>query len=130
DLAVIVASIAYNTWFTKLYCKDMRIGSEVLDQILHTVSKSNSLEELTLDNAGLKADFPQKMASALSENPASVIHSLSLAHNTLDNQGVSNLIQQVCRLNKGLRLLNLSKTSLSSKGRNSRASSLTLFTRT
>uniref|UniRef100_A0A3Q2DWB2 Capping protein regulator and myosin 1 linker 3 n=1 Tax=Cyprinodon variegatus TaxID=28743 RepID=A0A3Q2DWB2_CYPVA len=116
DLAVIVASIAYNTWFTKLYCKDMRIGSEVVDQILHTVSKSNSLEELTLENAGLKADFPQKMASALSENPASVIHSLNLAHNTLDNQGVSNLIQQVCRLNKGLRLLNLSKTSLSSKG--------------
>ncbi|KAM6990188.1 capping protein, Arp2/3 and myosin-I linker protein 3 isoform 2-T4 [Tautogolabrus adspersus] len=116
DLAVIVASIAYNTWFTKLYCKDMKIGSEVVDQVLHTVSKSNSLEELTLENAGLKSDFPQKMASALSENPASVIHSLNLAHNTLDNQGVSNLIQQVCRLNKGLRLLNLSKTSLSSKG--------------
>ncbi|XP_061653768.1 capping protein, Arp2/3 and myosin-I linker protein 3 isoform X2 [Phyllopteryx taeniolatus] len=116
DLAVIVASIAYNTWFTKLYCKDMRIGSEVVDQVLHTVSKSNSLEELTLENAGLKSDFPQKMASALSENPASMIHSLNLAQNTLDNQGVSNLIQQVCRLNKGLRLLNLSKTSLSSKG--------------
>lgn len=30
--------------------------------------------------------------------------------------GVSNLIQQVCRLSKGLRLLNLSKTSLTSKG--------------
>ncbi|XP_028329316.1 capping protein, Arp2/3 and myosin-I linker protein 3 isoform X2 [Gouania willdenowi] len=116
DLAVIVASIAYNTWFTKLYCKDMRLGSEVVDQVLHTVSKSNSLEELTLENTGLKSDFPQKMASALSENPASVIHSLNLAHNTLDNQGVANLIQQVCRLNKGLRLLNLSKTSLSSKG--------------
>lgn len=35
-------------------------------------------------------DFPQKMASALSENPASVIHSLNLAHNTLDNQGSSS----------------------------------------
>ncbi|CAL1580131.1 unnamed protein product [Knipowitschia caucasica] len=116
DLAVIVASIAYNTWFTKLQCKDMRIGSEVVDQVLHTISKSNCLEEITLENAGLKTDFPQKMASALSENPASVIHSLNLAHNTLDNQGVSNLIQQVCRLNKGLRLLNLSKTTLSSKG--------------
>ncbi|CAL8322759.1 unnamed protein product [Arctogadus glacialis] len=116
DLAVIVASMAYNTWFTKLHCKDMRLGSEVVDQVLHTVSKSNSLEELTLENAGLKSDFPQKMASALSENPSSVIHSLNLSHNTLDNQGVSNLILQVCRLNKGLRLLNLSKTSLSSKG--------------
>ncbi|XP_041752444.1 capping protein, Arp2/3 and myosin-I linker protein 3 isoform X4 [Coregonus clupeaformis] len=116
DLAVIVASMAYNTWFNKLYCKDMRIGSEVVEQVLHTVSKSSSLEELTLENAGLKSDFPQKMATALSENPASAIHSLNLAHNTLDNQGVSNLIQLVCRLNKGLRLLNLSKTSLSSKG--------------
>ncbi|KAM3620063.1 uncharacterized protein V6R79_017685 [Siganus canaliculatus] len=116
DLAVIVASMAYNTWFTKLYCKDLRIGSEVIEQVLHTVSKSSSLEEITLENAGLKSDFPQKMSAALSENPASVIHSLNLAHNSLDNQGVSNLIQQVCRLSKGLRLLNLSKTSLTSKG--------------
>uniref|UniRef100_A0A8C6S9N6 Capping protein regulator and myosin 1 linker 3 n=1 Tax=Neogobius melanostomus TaxID=47308 RepID=A0A8C6S9N6_9GOBI len=116
DLAVIVASMAYNTWFTKLYCKDLRIGSEVAEQVLHTVSKSSSLEELTLENAGLKSDFPQKMSTALSENPGSVIHSLNLAHNSLDNQGVSSLIQQVCRLSKGLRLLNLSKTSLTSKG--------------
>ncbi|KAJ0065323.1 hypothetical protein NL108_007057 [Boleophthalmus pectinirostris] len=116
DLAVIVASMAYNTWFTKLYCKDLRIGSEVAEQVLHTVSKSSSLEELTLENAGLKSDFPQKMSTALSENPGSVIHSLNLAHNSLDNQGVSNLIQQICRLSKGLRLLNLSKTSLTSKG--------------
>uniref|UniRef100_A0AAY4D1R9 Capping protein regulator and myosin 1 linker 3 n=1 Tax=Denticeps clupeoides TaxID=299321 RepID=A0AAY4D1R9_9TELE len=116
DLAVIVASMAYNTWFTKLYCKDLRIGSEVIEQVLHTFSKSSSLEEITLENAGLKSDFPQKLSVALAENPASVIHSLNLAHNTLDNQGVCNLIQQVCRLSKGLRLLNLSKTSLSSKG--------------
>nr|XP_055059079.1 capping protein, Arp2/3 and myosin-I linker protein 3 isoform X2 [Misgurnus anguillicaudatus] len=116
DLAVIVAAMAYNSWFTKLYCKDLRVSSEVAEQILHTVSKSSSLEEITLENAGLKADFPQKMATALSENPASVIHSINLAYNSLDNQGVSNLIQQVCRLSKGLRLLNLSKTSLSSKG--------------
>ncbi|XP_060934311.1 capping protein, Arp2/3 and myosin-I linker protein 3-like [Limanda limanda] len=116
DLAVIVASMAYNTWFTKLYCKDLRIGSEVTEQVLHTVSKSSSLEEITLENAGLKSDFPQKMSAALSENPSSVIHSLNLSHNSLDNQGVSNLIQQVCRLSKGLRLLNLSKTSLTSKG--------------
>uniref|UniRef100_A0A8C2GFQ5 Capping protein regulator and myosin 1 linker 3 n=1 Tax=Cyprinus carpio TaxID=7962 RepID=A0A8C2GFQ5_CYPCA len=55
DLAVIVAAMAYNSWFTKLYCKDFRISSEVVEQILHTVSKSSSLEELTLENVGLKA---------------------------------------------------------------------------
>uniref|UniRef100_A0A3Q1ILF4 Capping protein regulator and myosin 1 linker 3 n=1 Tax=Anabas testudineus TaxID=64144 RepID=A0A3Q1ILF4_ANATE len=108
DLAVIVASMAYNTWFTKLYCKDLRIV------ITCSVAPQCVCLFLTVDS--LYRDFPQKMSAALSENPASVIHSLNLAHNSLDNQGVSNLIQQVCRLSKGLRLLNLSKTSLTSKG--------------
>lgn len=35
-------------WFV---CK----GSEVTEQVLHTVSKSSSLEEITLENAGLKS---------------------------------------------------------------------------
>lgn len=38
DLAVIVASIAYNTWFTKLYCKDMRIVTEFLSFYSQTLS--------------------------------------------------------------------------------------------
>ena len=37
-------------WFLPL-CPQ---GSEVLEQVLHTLSKSGSLEELVLDNAGLK----------------------------------------------------------------------------
>lgn len=128
-------------------CVCLLQNSEVVEQVLHTISKSSSLEELTLENAGLKAwdtltlslslsrtclslcislqyilcvwifltaatgflwgvflliffffvhfclvfarrDFPQKMAVALAENPASVLHSLNLAHNAFDNQGV------------------------------------------
>uniref|UniRef100_A0A8C3PER7 Capping protein regulator and myosin 1 linker 3 n=1 Tax=Chrysemys picta bellii TaxID=8478 RepID=A0A8C3PER7_CHRPI len=54
DLALIVAALAYNPWFTRLHCKDLRLGSEVSEQVLHTLSKSHHLEELVLDNAGLK----------------------------------------------------------------------------
>ncbi|TDH06083.1 hypothetical protein EPR50_G00130240 [Perca flavescens] len=97
DLAVIVASIAYNTWFTKLHCKDMRIGFSAKDGV-------SAVREPSL------CDSLSQPGSQHTRQPS------LLAHNTLDNQGVSNLIQQVCRLNKGLRLLNLSKTSLSSKG--------------
>lgn len=65
---------------------------------------------LTLKNTHfhffLSRDFPQKMASALSENPASVIHSLNLAHNTLDNQGtmlysVNSFFPSYCWLSQG-----------------------------
>uniref|UniRef100_A0AAY4AP82 Capping protein regulator and myosin 1 linker 3 n=1 Tax=Denticeps clupeoides TaxID=299321 RepID=A0AAY4AP82_9TELE len=115
DLAVIVASMAYNTWFTKLYCKDLRLGSEVVEQVLHTVSKSCSLEEVTLENAGLKSLVALLRCCPPSAPPP--LHSLlSISSACLCFAGVSNLIQQICRLNKGLRLLNLSKTSLSSKG--------------
>lgn len=50
------------------------------------------------------SDFPQKMASALSENPASVIHSLNLAHNTLDNQGTDPFVLLPSRSGKVCRL--------------------------
>lgn len=39
-------------------------GSEVTEQVLHTVSKSSSLEEITLENAGLKSWVKSSVNSA------------------------------------------------------------------
>uniref|UniRef100_A0A670K9F7 Capping protein regulator and myosin 1 linker 3 n=1 Tax=Podarcis muralis TaxID=64176 RepID=A0A670K9F7_PODMU len=116
DLALIVAALAYNQWFTKLYCKDLRLGSEVAEQVLHTVSKSHHLEELVLDNAGLKTDFALKLACVLAENPNAVLHALTLSHNPLEDKGLSALSQQLLCFPKGLSKLCLSKTSITAKG--------------
>ncbi|MBZ3881323.1 Leucine-rich repeat-containing protein 16B, partial [Sciurus carolinensis] len=93
DLALMVAALAYNQWFTKLYCKDLRLGSEVLEQVLHTLSKSGSLEELVLDNAGLKTDFVQKLAGVFGENGSCVLHALTLSHNPIEDKGLQALGQ-------------------------------------
>ncbi|XP_061445127.1 capping protein, Arp2/3 and myosin-I linker protein 3 isoform X2 [Rhineura floridana] len=116
DLALIVAALAYNQWFTKLYCKDLRLGSEVAEQVLHTVSKSHHLEELVLDNAGLKTDFALKLSCVLAENPHTALHSLTLSHNPLEDKGLSILSQQLLCFPKGLSKLCLSKTSITAKG--------------
>uniref|UniRef100_A0ABM5EJ41 Capping protein, Arp2/3 and myosin-I linker protein 3 isoform X1 n=1 Tax=Pogona vitticeps TaxID=103695 RepID=A0ABM5EJ41_9SAUR len=116
DLALIVAALAYNQWFTKLYCKDLRLGSEVAEQVLHTASKSHHLEELVLDNAGLKTDFALKLACVLSENPNTALHALTLSHNPLEDKGLSALSQQLLCFPKGLSKLCLSKTSITAKG--------------
>ncbi|KAL8177189.1 UNVERIFIED_CONTAM: Capping protein, Arp2/3 and myosin-I linker protein 3, partial [Gekko kuhli] len=116
DLALIVAALAYNQWFTKIYCKDLRLGSEVAEQVLHTVSKSHHLEELVLDNAGLKTDFALKLACVLAENPSTALHALTLSHNPLEDKGLSALSQQLLCFHKGLSKLCLSKTSITAKG--------------
>ncbi|XP_039194020.1 capping protein, Arp2/3 and myosin-I linker protein 3 isoform X4 [Crotalus tigris] len=116
DLALIVAALAYNQWFTKLYCKDLRLGSEVAEQILHTVSKSHHLEELVLDNAGLKTDFAMKLANVLAENPNTALHILTLSHNPLEDKGLGALSQQLVCFPKGLSKLCLSKTGITAKG--------------
>lgn len=116
DLALIVASLAYNQWFTKLYCKDLKLGSEVIDQVLHTISKTSSLEEIVLENCGLKSDFAQKLASVFGENPNTTLHSINLSHNQLEDKGVFSLSQQLLYFPKGLKHLNLSKTSITAKG--------------
>ncbi|EDL36298.1 mCG141016 [Mus musculus] len=116
DLALMVAALAYNQWFTKLYCKDLRLGSEVLEQVLHTLSKSGSLEELVLDNAGLKTDFVQKLAGVFGENGSCVLHALILSHNPIEDKGFLSLSQQLLCFPTGLTKLCLAKTAISPRG--------------
>ncbi|XP_059564377.1 capping protein, Arp2/3 and myosin-I linker protein 3 isoform X7 [Myotis daubentonii] len=116
DLALMVAALAYNQWFTKLYCKDLRLGSEVLEQVLHTLSKSGSLEELVLDNAGLKTDFVQKLACVFGENGSCVLHALTLSHNPIEDKGFLSLSQQLLCFPTGLTKLCLAKTAISPRG--------------
>ncbi|KFQ36158.1 Leucine-rich repeat-containing protein 16A, partial [Merops nubicus] len=124
DLIPIVAALEYNQWFTKLSSKDLKLSADVCEQILRVVSRSNRLEELVLENAGLRTDFAQKLASALAHNPSSGLHTINLASNPLEDRGVSSLSIQFAKLPKGLKHLNLSRTSLSPKGVNSLSQSL------
>ncbi|XP_036044974.1 F-actin-uncapping protein LRRC16A isoform X9 [Onychomys torridus] len=124
DLIPIIAALEYNQWFTKLSSKDLKLSTDVCEQILRVVSRSNRLEELVLENAGLRTDFAQKLASALAHNPNSGLHTINLAGNPLEDRGVSSLSIQFAKLPKGLKHLNLSKTSLSPKGVNSLCQSL------
>uniref|UniRef100_A0A8C4VPD3 Capping protein regulator and myosin 1 linker 1 n=1 Tax=Gopherus evgoodei TaxID=1825980 RepID=A0A8C4VPD3_9SAUR len=124
DLIPIVAALEYNQWFTKLSSKDLKLSTDVCEQILRVVSRSNRLEELVLENAGLRTDFAQKLANALSHNLNSGLHTINLASNPLEDRGVSSLSIQFAKLPKGLKHLNLSKTSLSPKGVNSLSQSL------
>uniref|UniRef100_UPI00398EAC70 F-actin-uncapping protein LRRC16A-like isoform X2 n=1 Tax=Pristiophorus japonicus TaxID=55135 RepID=UPI00398EAC70 len=124
DLIPIVAALEYNQWFTKLSSKDLKLSTDVCEQILRVVGRSTRLEELVLENGGLRTDFAQKLASALTHNPNSGLHTINLANNPLEDRGVSSLSSQFAKIPKGLKHLNMSKTSLSHKGVNSLAQSL------
>ncbi|XP_042291207.1 F-actin-uncapping protein LRRC16A isoform X1 [Thunnus maccoyii] len=119
DLVPIIAALEYNQWFTKLSAKDYKLPTDVCDQILRVVARSSRLEELVLDNTALKSDFAQKLAGALSHNPASTLHTLNLSNNSLEDKGASALSAQLAKLPMGLKHLNLSRTSMSPKGVNS-----------
>uniref|UniRef100_G3P558 Capping protein regulator and myosin 1 linker 1 n=1 Tax=Gasterosteus aculeatus aculeatus TaxID=481459 RepID=G3P558_GASAC len=119
DLVAIIAALEYNQWFTKLSTKDYKLSTDICEQILRVVSRSSRLEELLLDNTGLKSDFAQKLAGALSYNPASTLQTLNLSNNSLEDKGVSALSAQLAKLPMGLKHLNLSRTSMSPKGVNS-----------
>ncbi|XP_017265497.1 F-actin-uncapping protein LRRC16A isoform X2 [Kryptolebias marmoratus] len=124
DLVAIIAVLEFNQWFTKLSTKDYKLSADVCEQILRVVSRSSRLEELVLDNAGLKTEFAQKLAAALAHNPSSGLTSINLSNNPLEDRGVSSLGAQFAKLCMGLKHLNFSKTSLSPKGVNSLCQSL------
>ncbi|XP_034031124.1 F-actin-uncapping protein LRRC16A-like isoform X2 [Thalassophryne amazonica] len=128
DLMPIIAVLEFNQWFSKLSTKDYKLSADVCEQILRVVSRSGRLEELVLDNTGLKTDFAQKLAAALNHNFNSGLTTINLANNPLEDRGtvssVSALGAQFAKLRMGLKHLNFSKTSLSPKGVNSLCQSL------
>ncbi|NWT73318.1 CARL2 protein, partial [Prunella himalayana] len=115
DVALSVAALSFNLWFTKLSCKDFRLNQEISEQLLYMLSKSVTLEELLLENSGLKADFVQRMAQALSSHPNSVLHTINLSGNQLEDRGVSAFSRHVEKSSKGLQSLSLARTMLTAK---------------
>ncbi|XP_009328644.1 PREDICTED: leucine-rich repeat-containing protein 16C [Pygoscelis adeliae] len=116
DMALSVAALSFNLWFTKLSCKDFRLNQEISEQLLYMLSKSVMLEELVLENSGLKADFVQRMAQALSNHPDSVLHTINLAGNQLEDRGIVAFSRHVEKSPKGLQSLSLARTMLTAKG--------------
>ncbi|XP_032892164.1 capping protein, Arp2/3 and myosin-I linker protein 2 [Amblyraja radiata] len=123
DMALSVAALAFNQWFTKLFSKDLRLSPDVIEQVLYVISWSTKLEELVLENAGIKFDAAQKIAQAMEENVNPALHTINLSNNQLEDRGVLALSQQFEKLSKGLKYINLSRTSLTTKGLNSLAQS-------
>ncbi|XP_057197350.1 F-actin-uncapping protein LRRC16A-like [Triplophysa rosa] len=124
DLVAIVAALEFSQWFIKLSIKDVKLTADLCEQILKVVSRSTKLEELTLDNTGLKSDFAVRFAGALSLNPSSALHTISFANNCLEDKGVVVLSSALSKLTAGLKQLDLSKNSLSTKGEHTHMSGL------
>ncbi|XP_056216653.1 capping protein, Arp2/3 and myosin-I linker protein 2 isoform X5 [Falco biarmicus] len=116
DVALSVAALSFNLWFTKVSCKDFRLNQEISEQLLYMLSKSVTLEELVLENSGVKADFAQRMAQALSNHPDSVLHTINLAGNQLEDRGIIAFSQYVKKSPKGLQSLSLARTTLTARG--------------
>ncbi|GFV89784.1 hypothetical protein TNCV_827761 [Trichonephila clavipes] len=136
----IISALMFNTWFTKFRASGVKLVSEALDVVLLVLRRSVALEELYLDNTGLKWEFAYKLSLALIANPHTPLHTLDLSNNLIEDKGINSLcgiiakITQgagqlggtVGRLQKGLIHLNLSRTGLTAKGVNTLAHALSL----
>ncbi|XP_057660068.1 F-actin-uncapping protein LRRC16A isoform X1 [Diorhabda carinulata] len=118
DLIPIISALEYNTWFTKLRANQVKLSHDNIDRILHVLRKSLNLEEIYLDNLGLKSDFLNKLSSVLKLNLGSALHTLDVSYNPIEDKGATYLGSCIPKLNKGLVHINLSHCGLSSKGVN------------
>jgi len=143
DLVPIIAALSYNGWFTKFRASNVKVlanhaNSDVAEQIINLLKRSTVLEELYLDNTGIKADFVNKLFLALLTNSQSALHNIDLSNNLIEDKGLKSLCGYVAKsfqgsnmtddspnnsinsmstkLHKGLNHLNLSRTGVTSKG--------------
>ncbi|XP_051163471.1 F-actin-uncapping protein LRRC16A isoform X3 [Leptopilina boulardi] len=116
DLVPIISALEYNTWFTKLRVSHLKLSHEPLERLLHVLRRSLSIQEIYLDNLGVKWDFAHKLSLALISNANSMLHTIDLSNNMIEDKGASHLNGPITKLPKGLQKLNLSHCGLTGKG--------------
>lgn len=126
DLVPIISALCYNAWFTKFRASNIKLTSDALEQVLQVMKRSVSLEELYLDNSGIKWDFAHKLSMTLIANPNSPLNSLDLSNNLIEDKGMGQLCGPLGKLHKGLSHLNLARTGITSKGVNALAHALSI----
>ncbi|KAG8012281.1 Capping protein, partial [Nibea albiflora] len=73
--------------------EEIRWSVDIQQQLTFLLSRSPSLEELSLETSGLKLDFALKMAAALREHTSSTLQSISLSGNPIEDKGLGCLSQ-------------------------------------
>ncbi|KAK1125436.1 hypothetical protein K0M31_005802 [Melipona bicolor] len=139
DLVPIISALEYNTWFTKLRASHLKLSHEPLERLLHVMRRSLSIQELYLDNLGIKWDFAHKLSLALISNANTMLQTIDLSHNTIEDKGASSLCGIIAKLQggahlsgpigklpKGLQKLNLAHCGLTGKGISQIAHALSL----
>ncbi|XP_054012310.1 F-actin-uncapping protein LRRC16A isoform X7 [Hylaeus anthracinus] len=140
DLVPIISALEYNTWFTKLRASHLKLSHEPLERLLHVMRRSLSIQELYLDNLGIKWDFAHKLSLALISNANTMLQTIDLSHNTIEDKGVSSLCGIIAKLMqggahlsgpigklpKGLQKLNFAHCGLTGKGISQIAHALSL----
>ncbi|XP_012137732.1 capping protein regulator and myosin 1 linker 1 leucine rich repeat protein isoform X4 [Megachile rotundata] len=140
DLVPIISALEYNTWFTKLRASHLKLSHEPLERLLHVMRRSLSIQELYLDNLGIKWDFAHKLSLALISNANTILQTIDLSYNTIEDKGASSLCGIIAKLMqggahlsgpigklpKGLQKLNLAHCGLTGKGISQIAHALSL----
>uniref|UniRef100_A0AAY4ENI1 Capping protein regulator and myosin 1 linker 2 n=1 Tax=Denticeps clupeoides TaxID=299321 RepID=A0AAY4ENI1_9TELE len=116
DLSLAVAALSFSHWFTRISSKDFKVPPDVQEQIIYMITRSPTLEDVSLESCGLKLDFCMNMARALQEHNSSALRIINLSANQIEDKGVTALSQQLDRLPCGLTHLSLSKVALTPKG--------------
>ncbi|XP_014279293.1 F-actin-uncapping protein LRRC16A isoform X3 [Halyomorpha halys] len=120
DMVPIISALEHNRWFTGFRAANVKLTHEAMDRILHVFSRSITLESLTLHNLSLKADFINRLCTAITSNPNTPLNALDLSNNpTIEDKGVCGICTILTKLvqeGKGISHLNLSQTGLSPKG--------------
>ncbi|XP_040266103.1 capping protein, Arp2/3 and myosin-I linker protein 3-like isoform X1 [Bufo bufo] len=116
DVALAVTSLSFNQWFTKLHCKDIRLRPEISEKILYVLGRSKKIEELVLENCGLKCEFAIKMAQTLDNNSSTMLHTMNLSGNQIEDRGMAAISQHFEQRQQVLQHLSLARISVTAKG--------------
>ncbi|BFZ13041.1 hypothetical protein BsWGS_16081 [Bradybaena similaris] len=115
ELVPIIGALEHNAWFKRLNANNVKLAGEACSEIIRVMKRNAVLEEVSLSNTGIKAEFVQKFALAVLSNSGTQLTSLDLSNNLLEDKAIFHLFGTIKLLPCGLTSFDVSKTGLTTR---------------
>ncbi|KAK5582324.1 hypothetical protein RB653_003907 [Dictyostelium firmibasis] len=116
DIKCLLTALKYNNYFKTFNFNNHTFNKEQFTNLAEVLKCNSTVEDLSLNNVGLKSDTMPIIATALSSNKNLALTAIDISNNQIEDKGMLSFSSYIASSLRGIASLDVSNTSTGKTG--------------
>ncbi|GAM21013.1 hypothetical protein SAMD00019534_041880 [Acytostelium subglobosum LB1] len=116
DVKALLSALKWNTYFKSIVFTGNQLGKDQLTSLADAMKSNSTIEDLSLGNAGIKAETLPVLAMTLQNNKNVAVTSIDLSNNPIEDKGMQVFANYIAASNRGIASMNFANCAMGKSG--------------